>query len=53
MTLNVIKVLNVIHFGPKCTKGRKCNTVLALNVIKVLSVIRFGPKCDKILTVIE
>ena len=51
--INDTKVLKVIHFGPKCTKGRKCNTVLALNVIKVLRVIRFGPKCNKILTVVE
>ena len=51
--INDTKVLKVIHFGSKCTKGPKCNTVLALNVIKVLNVIRFGPKCNKILTVVE
>ena len=25
MSLNVIKVLSVITFGPKCNKGPKCN----------------------------
>ena len=25
MPLNVIKVLSVITFGPKCNKGPKCN----------------------------
>ena len=44
--LNVITVLNVITFGPKCNKalnvitfGPKCN--------KVLNVIAFSPKCNK------
>ena len=44
--LNVITVLNVITFGPKCNKvlnvitfGPKCN--------KALNVITFGPKCNK------
>ena len=33
MSLNVIKVLSVITFGPKCNKGPKCNN--------------FGPQCNK------
>ena len=42
MTLNVIKVLSVITFGPKCNKGSNymCNT-------------GFSPECNEILNSIH
>ena len=36
MTLNVIKALNVITFGPKCNKGSH----------NIICVIGFSPKCN-------
>ena len=36
MTLNVIKILSVITFGPKCNKGSN----------NIICVIGFSPKCD-------
>ena len=56
MTLNVIKVLNVIRFGPKCNKGPMCNKILALNLVNKRrnnSRITIGPKLDKVVTVTE
>ena len=57
MTLNVIKVLSVIRFGPKCNEGPMCNKLLALNVVNKSrnssSRTTIGSKLDKVVTVTE
>ena len=57
MTLNVIKVLSVIRFGPKCNEGPMGNKLLALNVVNKShnssSRITIGSKLDKVVTVTE
>ena len=37
MSLNVIKVLSVITFGPKCNKGLECNICSAPHEITVIN----------------
>ena len=42
MALNVIKVLSVITFGPKCNKGPKCNE----GSNNIICLIGFSPRCN-------
>ena len=42
MTLNVIKVLSVITFGPKCKKGPKCKE----GSNNIICLIGFSPRCN-------
>ena len=55
MTLNVIKVLSVITFGPKCNKAPKCNNFWPQNVVKglIICVIGFSPKYNRSLNSIH